>query len=278
MFYIGLGAALLASVLFNVGIALQGLQAKAAPKELAHRVGLLLTLFRRPLWLLGAALGFVGIAPQVIALSNAPFVVVQPALAAGLLLLLAIGARRFHEEVGWLEIAGVIAIVAGIALVAWGAPPHHDAHRGGLMMVATVGALGVGGVVPFITPFRSALVTMLASGFGFAAANVATKLGTDDLGSHQYVSAIVWGAVTLGAGVVATTLNMTAFQQSRATTVVPVITSVQTFLPIVLEPLFIRESWHAANFPSLVGGVLVALVGTVLVSRTKAVSTMAASA
>jgi drug/metabolite transporter (DMT)-like permease len=277
MFFIGLAAALLASALFNIGIALQGLEAKKAPKELAHRVGLLLSLFRRPLWLLGAALGFIGIAPQVLALSDAPFVVVQPALAAGLLLLLAIGARRFHEQVGWLEIAGVVAIVGGIALVAWGAPPHHDSHRGGLMVLLTVGALGAGGVVPFLTPLRSPLVTMLASGCGFAAANVATKLGSDDLGAHHYLTAGVWGVVTLAAGVVATTLNMTAFQQSRATTVVPVITSVQTFLPIVLEPLFIRESWHAASFGPLIGGIVVALVGTVLVTRTKAVSELASA-
>ena len=278
MFAVGLAAALLASALFNVGIALQGLEAKAAPKELSHRLGLLARLLRRPRWLLGAALGFVGIGPQVLALSEAPFVVVQPALAAGLLLLLAIGARHFNEPVGWLEIAGVVAIVAGIALVAWGAPPHHDAHRGGLVLLLTVGALCVAGIVPFATPLRSALVTMLASGFGFAAANIATKLGSDDLGQHHYVSAICWGAVTLATGVVATILNMTAFQQARATTVVPVITSVQTFLPIVLEPLFIRESWHAANFTPLVGGVLIAFVGTVLVSRTKAVGKIAKAA
>jgi drug/metabolite transporter (DMT)-like permease len=277
MFYIGLGAALLASALFNIGISLQGLEAKAAPKDLAHHIGLLVCLLRRPLWLLGAILGFIGIAPQVLALSDAPFVVVQPALAAGLLLLLAIGARHFHEQVGWMEICGVVAIVAGIALVAWGAPPHHDTHRGGLVVLLTVGALCVGGVVPFATPVRSGIVTMIASGCGFAAANIATKLGSDDLGSRHYANAIAWGIVTLATGTIATILNMTAFQQARATTVVPVITSVQTFLPIVLEPLFIRESWHAASFVPLVAGVLIAFVGTVLVSRTKAVSKLAAA-
>ncbi|MHB8642232.1 MAG: hypothetical protein ACYDA3_05040 [Gaiellaceae bacterium] len=276
MFFVGLGAALLASVLFNVGIALQGLEAKAAPKELGHRIGLLKRLLLRPRWLLGAALGFIGIGPQVLALSEAPFVVVQPALAAGLLLLLAIGARHFHEQVGWPEIAGVVAIVTGIALVAWGAPPHHDTHRGGIVVLLTVGALCVGGIVPFLTRLRSPLVTMLASGCGFAAANVATKLGSDDLGLHRYANAVGWGVVTLAAGIVATILNMTAFQQSRATTVVPVITSVQTFLPIVLEPLFLRESFRATNFGPLVAGLLVALVGTVLVTRTKAVGGLAA--
>jgi len=48
-------------------------------------------------------------------------------------------------------------------------------------------------------------------------------------------------------GTTATLVGMTAFQRLAATTVVPVSTSVQTFLPIVLEPVFLRERWASAN-------------------------------
>ena len=48
---------------------------------------------------------------------------------------------------------------------------------------------------------------------------------------------------------------MTALQRAPATTVVPVSTAVQTFLPVALEPLFLTESWRAAE---LGGGALLA--------------------
>jgi uncharacterized membrane protein len=71
---------------------------------------------------------------------------------------------------------------------------------------------------------------------------------------------------------------MTAFQRRRATTVVPVSTAVQTFLPILLEPFFLREHWSAAPYRGapIAVGLLLALIGTILVSRTPAVGKLAA--
>jgi hypothetical protein len=61
---------------------------------------------------------------------------------------------------------------------------------------------------------------------------------------------------------------------------VPFTTSVQTFLPLLLEPLFLKEHWTSANYggaPILIG-VAVALIGTVLIARTDAVAELAAGA
>jgi drug/metabolite transporter (DMT)-like permease len=282
VFALGLAAALAASALFNVGIALQGIEARDAPKALSLRVSLLTRLLRRKRWLLGWILGIVGIAPQVLALADAPFVVVQPALASGLLILLVIGTRMFGEHVGVLEIAGVSAIIGGVALVAWGAPEHTEAHRGGLAVVAVVIGLTAAGFFPFAvrgTRWDTGMGAIVASGAGFAASNVATKLLSDDLGSGHYGVAAGWAALGLISGVAATITGMTAFQRRPATTVVPVSTAVQTFLPILLEPLFLREHWASARLdgaPILVG-TLIALVGTLIVSRTRAVSGLSAA-
>jgi hypothetical protein len=72
---------------------------------------------------------------------------------------------------------------------------------------------------------------------------------------------------------------MTAFQRRKATTVVPVSTAVQTFLPIVLEPFFLREHWGAATLDGvpIAAGMLVALAGTIIVSHTRAVSELSAA-
>src|SRR2546430_16194284 len=131
MLGLGLAAALVASVLFNLGMAFQALEARRAPRSLALKGSLLLRLLRRPLWLLGSVLGVLGIGPQVLALDEAPFVVVQTTLATGLLVLLGIGVRLLGERVGWPELVAVGAMVGGIAFVAWGAPSHVETHRGG---------------------------------------------------------------------------------------------------------------------------------------------------
>lgn len=282
MYALGLLAALVASALFNVGIALQGIEARDTPKKLSLRVGLLTRLLRRKRWVLGWLLGIVGIGPQVLALAWAPFIVVQPALASGLLILLFIGSRMFDEHVGWLETAGVFAIIAGVTLVAWGAPAHTEAHRTGAAVIAVVGALTLAGFFPFFvrgTRWDTGMGAIVASGAGFAASNVATKLLSDDIGNGHYWIAAGWAVAGLVSGVAATITGMTAFQRRPATTVVPVSTAVQTFLPIVLEPFFLREAWTTATYDGvpIAAGMLVALVGTVIISRTRAVADLSAA-
>jgi drug/metabolite transporter (DMT)-like permease len=282
-FVVGLVAAVVASLLFNVGLVLQALEARREKPELGLRLELLVRLVRRWRWLLGLGLGLVGVAPQVVALELAPFVVVQPALTVGLLAVLALGSRTFGERVPSQAWAGVVAIIAGVALVALGAPDHAEAHRGGLAVVWVVGALAAGAFVPFLVRGKrldTGELAMIASGVGFAATNVATKLFSDDVGLGHRWNAGAWAVVGLALGVAATLTGMTAFQRVEATVVVPVTTVVQTFLPMLLEPLFLRERWDTvtlAGTPVFVGVVL-ALLGTVAVTRSPAVAGVAAAA
>jgi drug/metabolite transporter (DMT)-like permease len=284
MFALGLGAAVVASVLFNVGMALQALEARRAPRSLALKGSLLLRLLRRPLWLLGSALGVIGIAPQVLALDEAPFVVVQTALAAGLLVLLAIAVSLLGERVGWEEVVGVTAMVAGIAFVAWGAPSHVETHRGGLVVLLVAAGLCAAALAPWLLPRKRRLdlpmVLVVGSGCGFAASNVATKLASDDLGLRHIPNGVAWGVVTVLAGIVAVVAQMTAFQVRAATVVIPVGFAVQTFLPIVLEPLFLRERLSSVAYDGapLVAGLVLLLVGTLVVARNDTVAGLAAGA
>ncbi len=281
MLAIGLICALGSSALFNVGIALQALEARAAPREKALRPALLIDLLRRRRWLAGLLLGALGVPLEVLAFAWAPFVVVEPLLASGLLVLLAIGVRALGERPGPAVLAGVIAIIAGTALIAWGAPVHSEQHRGPVAVVVVVGALVGASLVPIalrgVRP-DDALIPNLGSACGFAATNVAAKLLADDLGAAHYPEAVAWLAVAAFAGVGATITGMTALQRGAATRVVPISTAVQTFLPVALEPLFLTESWRDAELGggALLAGILVMAIGTVVVARARSVSELAA--
>jgi hypothetical protein len=279
MFVVGIGCALAASLLFYVGIALQALEARKAPRNRGLRLSLLQGLLRRPLWVIGLLLGLFGVLPQVLAFATAPFVLVQPLLALGLLLLLFLGKRLFDEQVGFADWLAVLAIIGGVVLVSIGAPPHSEAHRGGAAVIGVVAALTVPALLPLlrIRPLTRPLVVLVACGLGFAATNVAAKLFGDDVGAGHWFNAAAWALVAAAAGVAATVTNMSAFQVLRATVVVPVSTAVQTFLPIVLEPLFLRErAPSTVETVALAGGLALSLAGTLQLARSQAVSNVVA--
>ena len=60
MLALGLTCGIAASVLFNVGIALQALEARTAPRREGLRVSLLARLLQRPRWIAGLLLGGLG--------------------------------------------------------------------------------------------------------------------------------------------------------------------------------------------------------------------------
>jgi drug/metabolite transporter (DMT)-like permease len=282
MLVIGLSCGLLASVLFNVGIALQALEARATPAAEGLHASLLARLLRRPRWLIGLLLGGLGVVFEVIAFANAPFVVIEPLLSAGLLVLLAIGVKEMGERPGPATLAGVLAIVAGTVLIAAGAPEHSEQHRGPVTVVVVMAALIAVSLLPFAlrgSRFDTAMGANLGSACGFGATNLATKLMADDIGGAHLTSAFGWAAVAAFAGITATISGMTALQRRPATTIVPISTAVQTFLPIALEPLFLTENWRQAELGGLLllAGLLVMAIGTVLVARARAVSALTAA-
>jgi drug/metabolite transporter (DMT)-like permease len=281
MFLLGLAAAIVAAILFNVGIALQAIEARRSPKSLSLKVGLVGYLLQRPLWLLGAALGIVGFGPQLVGLAYAPFAVVQTALTAGLALLLFIAMRYLGEHVDRTALVGVALLIAGVALVSWGAPAHSETHRAALRAILVVAVTAVIAFSPFLLRrfgIGHGVLLAIASGVGFAGTNIATKLASDDISKSQWANAGGWGIVVAVLGVCATVTSMSAIQRSAAAMVVPVSTGVQTFLPIVLEPLFLHEHYRSfwTQLLPVAAGVAITLAGVTLVGRDRAVGELAA--
>ena len=279
----GLLAALLAGALFSLGSALQALDAREAPADEGLRLKLLARLARRRRWIAGLVLGGVGFGLQALAFAGAPFVLVQPALAVGLVVLLVLAKRVLGERVNRGELIAVAAIVGGVALLAWGAPAQNEELRSVGSAVSVLSVLGVLALAPFAlrgTRFDSSTLVIVASALGFGATNIATKLMSDELGAGRYLVALAWVGSAAAVAVAATVTEMTALQRRRATTVIPISFGVQTFLPILIEPLYLQERWATA---ALVGvplgtGLALVLAGSVVLTRNRGVSELAAGA
>ena len=277
----GLIAAIVSSVLFNVGIALQAIEARRAPASESLRPSLVWDLLHRRLWVTGLGIEWLGVPLEILAFALAPFVVVQPLLACGLLVLLAAARRVLGERPGPAAFAGVGAIIAGIVLIAWGAPGQQDTHRGALAVISVMAGLVLASLIPFALRgrrFDTAMTAVIGSACGFAATNVAMKLMADDFANDHFLQAASWLAVAGVAGFGATVTGMTALQRAPATTVIPISTAIQTFLPLALEPLFLAESFRDASFDGLplLVGMVVMLIGIVMLARVPMVSEIAA--
>ena len=125
----GLALAFTTAILYAAAVGLQALEAREAPQEQHLRLSLLRRLITKPRWLIGTGLALLGWVAQVGALLLIPLTLVEPALAMSLVVLLVIGSRVLGERVGRREILSVSAMVAGIALLAWAAPPARPTTR-----------------------------------------------------------------------------------------------------------------------------------------------------
>jgi hypothetical protein len=244
---LGIAAAVAASTLYSLGIALQAMDAKQAPHGEHLRLALAWRLVRRARWLLGTGLSILGWPLQLLALLLAPLVVVQPALAAGLLVLLLLAQRMLGEHAGRSEHLATVAIVIGVVGAGLAAPPRSTGHGSeNLAITLVLLGLGLAALLPYATRLLvrpPAALTMLGAGLAGGWSGIATKLASDDLSNGHVGLAIAWGLSTALASGVGVLSEMSALQERPAIQVAPVVFVTQTVVPIVVAPLLFGESF-----------------------------------
>jgi drug/metabolite transporter (DMT)-like permease len=280
---LGIVAAVGASLLYNASIAFQALEAREVAEEHALRPSLLGRLVRRRRWLGATALGLLGWPLEIAALLLAPLTVVQPCLAAGLILLLWLGSTRLGESPGRREWIAVAAIVAGVSGVAWAAPGRTTDHAeaGAIALALALVALPI--ALPYLLPRRGAAVGFLAvlsAGCGYAWTAIASKLLTDELAAGAALAAGAWLATAAVSEGLALLSEMSALQRNAATRVAPVMFAVQILVPVLLAPLIFGESWATTPLDgaALAAFVALAVGGTMLLAGSRAVGAVLESA
>src|ERR1700722_4891430 len=269
--FLGIVAAIAASTLYSLGVALQAMDAKRTPHTEHLHPALALDLIRRARWLAGTGLSMLGWPLQVVALLLAPLVVVQPTMAVGLLVLLFFGERMLGERAGRREYLAMAAIVMGVAGTALCAPARSSTHTNNLTVTLVLVGLGLLTVAPYVVNRvrrPAASLTMVAAGLGFAWSGVATKLFSDDLSQGRLWFAAAWGLSTAAASAVAALSEMSALQMRPAIQVAPVVFVTQTIVPVMLAPLLLGEDFSSTPL----GGIPLTISLLVLVSGAAALA------
>lgn len=273
--------ALLASTSNAIGSVLQRRGALQAPPELSMRIGLIVDLVRRPVWLLGFSALIVAFICQAVALSFGGLALVQPFVVTELPLTLVVAGIVFRTRLdrdAWL---GVFGVSVGLVVVLLSlAPGESDTQRDVWAWlwtcVASVG-VGVGLVVAGLSTRGGARAALFGAasglGFGFTAALMkGALLALDDggfaalFGSWQlYLMMIV--------GVLAFFMYQNAQQAGSLVASQPAVTTLDPLSSVLYGVLLFEEPVRGGWWllPTLLGALLIA-GGSVLLSRTPQVS------
>lgn len=262
------GLALLGSLFFALGAALQQFEAASAVPATLRR------LVRRPRWLLGGLAIAAGTALHVVALKYGPLTVVQPMGVASLLFALPCAAalQRRRPQPGELAAAAVIAIgLIGLVLVV---PEHTGEPRLGtggavaLLAGAATAALALWAAALQAPPARRAGLLAMAAGVLYGATATLTRVLVDGDWEPWFLLAVPLPAL------IALALLQRAYAVGHfgvafaALQVADPLTAVAFGALLLGEPL---PTGAASTLTALAAGALTA-AGTVALARTTPMS------
>jgi drug/metabolite transporter (DMT)-like permease len=271
----GVALAALASVLFNLAIVIQAREAREVPQEHGVQLSLLWRLMRRPRWLLGTALGLMAFPLQTIALLYAPLTAVQPADAAGLLVLLFLGARILNERVGRREVIAVVSIVVGIVILTIVAPKRQVTQVEGAQVIVPMLLVALVALVPVVLRRwvgAASLAVVVSAGAAFALGAFCAKIVADAIDRNS------WGGIAIAVGLAAlaaavgTLSEQTALQRRQATQVAPIIFAIELLVPVALAVLVVGEDWQRSSLPGILAALALVVGGALALARTPTVA------
>ncbi|MCX4475054.1 DMT family transporter [Streptomyces cellulosae] len=276
---------MLLPVLFALGAALSNalatvLQRKAAltvPKSGGLRLGLILDLLRRPVWLAGIATVITAGVCQAVALATGPITIVQPLFVLELPLALVVAAALLQgrlSRAGWLAVG---TVVVGLGIVLFAASPAGNRTQVPMthwipavaVCVAAIAALVVAALRRPEGRGRAACFGLAtAISYAMTAALMKTSMHTlDDVGVTAFFTA--WQTYGFALfGVCALFFLENAMQSGPLVASQPALTlgdaCVSLALGITVYEEYVRTGWWL--IPQLLGAALIA-AGVLALSR-----------
>lgn len=248
--YVPVGIVLIclaAASLYAASSVLQQREARAAPPEMALRLGLLGHLMRRPLWLLGNLADAGGYALQFVALRTGSLALVQPLLVTGLVFALAAEAIFDGRRLTAAEWRWTVMTVVGLAVflsVSRPGPGDPHASRVAWVLLGLVALGAVGGLVLLArgSPRRRSLCLGSATGILFGVVAALTESSAHLLDHGVLHALAAWQPYVLaGCAIAGLVLIQSAFQAGDLKWSLPAVTVVEPIVAILIGQLLFGE-------------------------------------
>lgn len=270
--------ALSAGLCYAVASVLQHRVAAAAPSNLSLRLGLLLEVIKRPMWLFGIVLDVGAYFLEAAALSVGSIVLVQTLMVSGLLFALPLSAIGRTDRPGRSEWIAAAVVAAGIAVfLGVGEPIGSSNSVTSLEWVLGFGlCIGIAGTMIVVTrnaqPHNRALGLAVATGSFYACTAALTKQVVEFLADHDFTALFMhWPVYALAVfSVGGLILNQSAFNAGHLAASLPALAVTNPILSSFLGILLFEEHLKAEGFVqySVVALALVAmLIGVIRLAR-----------
>jgi drug/metabolite transporter (DMT)-like permease len=266
---LGVLAALASAVCYGVASVLQAVSARAQPHTRGVDPRLLLRLLGRAPFVAGLLLDVGGFASQFLALRSVPVFLVQAALAASLAVTALVAVPVLGVRLRRREWAAVVAVIAGLAMLAVSAGAEGRYVAGGGVRLALLGCVVLLGAIGFAAgrlhePVRSAVLGLVA-GFSFGVVALAARALTDLSPAHLVRDPASYAAV--GGGLVAFLFYATGLQRGAVTVTTAAVVVGETILPAAVGVLLLGDRTRPGFAPLAVAGFGVALAGALTLAR-----------
>jgi drug/metabolite transporter (DMT)-like permease len=203
-------------------------------------------------------------------------------LALGLLLLLVLGVRVLHEQVGPREILAVVLIIGSVAVFAWAAPREVGGVDRGAGLILALAILITVALAPYAIALmrgrRYPMLLLVASaGAADGLAAFVAKIVAQDATNGALVAVVLWAALVAAVVIVGLISESTALQRFAATRVAPTVLVMQIVIPVVLAPLVGGEGWSDTplNGAVLAAALVAIAAGAGLLASSRAVAQLA---
>jgi hypothetical protein len=267
----GTALAMASAVLFGVGAVLQHHAASATTAGGGLR---LREMARHPSWLVGQLSTAAGSGLQVAALALAPVAIVQPLLAASLVVALALRSIRSHCWPTGPELLGAVLTAGGLAVFLIAARPAPGTPGRLPDLLAVIGATVLGlAVVAAATRLRrgasGALICGIAAGLAAGIAAVLISSALRILTDHGLVRALtrpeLWAAIVMA--VAAQVGAQQAFSRGALTWSLPALIVLDPLAAVPAARFLLGERLEPGHAAVWLPAAVVAAVGVVLLAR-----------
>jgi len=267
---------LVSAASYGLAAVLQHQAAIKEPPELTLKAGLLVSLARRPLWLVGNVLDGVGYLFQFLALRRGSLALVEPLLVLSLVFALPMAAWLEHRRASTADVASTGVIAAGLALFLGVARPGigHPHASGAAWAVLTLAISASCAAMIFAgrggSRRRAAVLLAAGSGtaFGYVAAVTERTGHILDLGVVHTLTTWAPYALLVG-GVGALLLTQSAFHAGALRLSLPTLTVAQPLVAVAIGLGFFGEHVNSHGLAPVFEflGLALVTIGVFLLAR-----------
>ncbi len=270
----GLVCAIAAALAFGVGALLQAIAARSEEATAGVDLRLLLRLLRHPAYVVAVVLYLGGFGLHLVALRAAPLFLAQAVISSSVAVTAVLANRVLGAPFGRVEQAAVLAVCAGLCVLAVAADAHGDvtttAGDRALLLVATALVVVLGQVVGRFRGEAAATALSLVSGCGYAVVALSARL-LPDLDPGTLLRDPATYALVV-SGTAAFLCYSTALQRAGVLVTTSALVVTQTAVPAVAGVVWLGDSVDPGWGLAAVVAFCVALAGVVVLSRRDALA------